>query len=157
MSEATKVPDRAAPVTLREITEETVDEILALRVGQEQTKFVASNAKSIAQAHFCKTAWFRAIYAGESPVGFVMLDDKPDLPEYFLWRLMVDERYQRMGFGRKALDRLIEHVKTRPRATELLTSCVPGEGSPEPFYLTYGFEQTGRMEEGEKVLRLPLR
>jgi diamine N-acetyltransferase len=147
---------KTATVTLREVTEETVDTILALSVTEHQQQFVATNAKSIAQAHFSKSAYFRAIYADETPVGFIMLDDQPEKPEYFLWRLMVDARCQGMGFGRRALEQMIEYVKGRPGATELLTSCVQGEGSPQGFYERLGFALTGEYDEGEAVMRLPL-
>ena len=33
---------------------------------------------------------------------------------------------------------------------------VPGPGSPEAFYLDLGFRHTGRLDEGEVVLELPL-
>ena len=60
---------------------------------------VANNAVSIAQAHFEPCAWFRGIYANETPVGFIMLYDDPDEPAYFLWRLLVAEEYQGLGYG----------------------------------------------------------
>ena len=82
-----------ATVSLREITQETVNFILNLRVAKEQEQFVASNAVSIAEAHFSAEAWFRAIYADETPVGFLMLSDQPDKGEYFLWRFMVDVQH----------------------------------------------------------------
>ena len=47
-----------ATVSLREITQETVNFILNLRVAKEQEQFVASNAVSIAEAHFSAEAWF---------------------------------------------------------------------------------------------------
>ena len=93
-----------ATVSLREITQETVNFILNLRVAKEQEQFVASNAVSIAEAHFSAEAWFRAIYADETPVGFLMLSDQPDKGEYFLWRFMVDAQHQGKGYGRRALD-----------------------------------------------------
>ena len=64
-----------APVSLREITADTVRTICALRVTPAQERLVAPNAVSIAQAHFEPAAWFRAIYAGDEPVGFAMLFD----------------------------------------------------------------------------------
>jgi diamine N-acetyltransferase len=143
-------------VILREVTWETLDDILSLKVAEEQRKFVADNARSLAQAHFYDHAWFRAIYAGETPVGFIMLDDQPEKPEYFLWRLMVDNRYQGRGYGRRALELLIDYVKTRPNATELLTSIHEAEGGPEGFYRKLGFEFTGDYDEGEAVMRLKL-
>jgi diamine N-acetyltransferase len=85
-----------------------------------------------------------------------MLYDNPEKAEYFLWRLMVDNRYQGKGYGRSAVEHLIDYVKTRPNATELLVSYVPGEGSPLPFYEALGFVDTGEMEGDEKVMRLVL-
>ena len=158
MSEAAArpVPGRDATVSLREITQATLGPILELKVAPEQEQFVAPNAVSIAQAHFSDKAWFRAIYADDTPVGFVMLHDDPEQPEYFLWRLMVAAEHQGKGFGRRAVERLLDYVRTRPGAKELLVSYVPGDGCPEPFYRKLGFEPTGRVEGGEVIMRLPL-
>ena len=145
-----------ATVSLRKITKETVNSILNLSVTKEQERFVASNAVSIAQAHFSADAWFRAIYADETPVGFLMLSDQPDKGEYFLWRFMVDAQYQGKGYGRRALELLVEHVKTRPNAKELFLSHVPGPGSPEAFYRQSGFEHTGEQAGEELVMKLTL-
>lgn len=148
--------DRTSPVTLREITEATLGDVLKLQVHPAQERVVASNAVSIAQAHYSPHAWFRAIHAGDVPVGFVMISDNAAKPEYWLWRFMIDARYQGLGFGQQALARIIEHVRTRPGATVFHVSCVEGEGSPIEFYRKNGFTPTGAYEEGEAVLTLPL-
>lgn len=145
-----------AAVTLREITADTVRAICGLRVSPGQEGFVAPNAVSIAEAHFSPIAWFRAIYADETPVGFVMLADDGEKGEYFLWRLLIAADWQGRGYGRRALEHLIAYVLTRPNARELLTSYVPGEGSPRDFYRKLGFEDTGELDEDELVMRLPL-
>ena len=145
-----------AEVTLREVTADTVRAVCRLQVGPGQERFVAPNAVSIAQAYFEPKAWFRAIYAGEEPVGFVMLYDDPEKPEYYLWRLMVAGDHQRRGHGRAALGLVVDRVRSRPGARELLTSCVPGDGGPRPFYEALGFAATGEVHDGEEVLRLPL-
>jgi diamine N-acetyltransferase len=145
----------AAVVSLREITRDTVRAICDLQVAPQQQGFVAPNAISIAQAYFePETAWFRAIYADETPVGFAMLEENVAKEEYWLWRFMIDARYQGAGFGRRALELLIDRVKTRPGAKALFTSCVPGDGSPCPFYEKMGFVYTGEEDEGELVMRL---
>jgi diamine N-acetyltransferase len=141
-------------VTLREISEDTVRTICELSVRDDQKKFVAPNAVSIAQAYFSRYAWFRAIYADDTPVGFLMLEDQPEKAEYYLWRLMIDARFQGMGFGHQAMLILIDHVKTRPNATEFLTSVVQSEGGPQGFYEKLGFELTGEYEDGEAMMRL---
>ena len=157
MAANTPALSKYAVVSLREVTKDNLAAILALEVADHQKQFVATNAKSIAQAHFAgDEAWFRAIYADETPVGFLMLEDDRENQAYFLWRFMIDQRFQRNGFGWKALALLVDHVKTLPGAQELLTSYVPGEGSPGPFYHAYGFVDDGRVEDDENVSVLKL-
>ncbi len=145
-----------AIVELRDITGETVRAICRLEVAPEQTAFVAPNAVSFAEAYFEPKAWFRAIYADNEPVGFAMLSLDPEKPEYYLWRLMIAADRQRRGYGRAALELIVQHVRTLPRAAELLVSWVPAEGGPEPFYRGLGFIPTGEIHEGEVVARLAL-
>ena len=124
-------PRQGSVVSLREVTSDTLRDVLRLKVSPEQERFVAPNAVSIAQAYFHRdNAWFRAIYAGDTPVGFVMVEDLPDKASYHLWRFMIDARYQGLGFGRRALELLMEHVRTRPGATHLSLSCVPADDGP---------------------------
>ena len=157
MSEEVKKPGRDAAVSLREIKRETLRPFLRMKVAESQERMVANNAVSIAQAHFEPKAWFRGIYADETPVGFIMLYDDPEEPVYFLWRLMVADEFQGMGYGRKAIAQLVEYVKTRPNATELKVSHVPElPGNPGPFYQKLGFEYTGEEDDGELVMRLML-
>jgi diamine N-acetyltransferase len=150
------------PLNLREITDENRDTIRGLRVGPGQDRFVASVARSLEDAAATPegSPWYRAIYAGDEPVGFVMLSwDVMPAPgiigPWFLWRLLIDERYQRRGFGRETLVRIVDLIRAAG-ATELLTSYQPGEGGPWPFYEKLGFVPTGEIEDGEFVLRLDL-
>ena len=143
-------------VSLREINKETFRSILNLSVAKEQEKFVAPNARSIAEAHFSENAWFRAIYADGTPVGFVMISDVPEKAEYYLWRLMIDAKYQGKGYGRRALELVIQHVKTRPNAKEFCTSHVKGNEVAGYLYRKLGFEYTGEEDHGELVMKLVL-
>ncbi len=143
-------------VTLRTVTAENAYDVMRLRVTKEQEQFVADNARSLAEAAYNQYAWPRAIYADETPVGFVMLYDDPHTPEYFLWRLMIDHRYQRMGFARQAIALVVDYVAGRPNAATLGVSYVPGEGSPQPFYAALGFEETGEVVDEEMMMRLDI-
>ena len=145
-----------AEITLREITKETVRRIIDLEVDERQSGFVAPNAVSIAEAHFEPKAWFRAVYADEDPVGFIMLFDDPETPRYYVWRMMIDAEHQGKGYGRRAMELLIDYVRGRPRSTEIILSYVPGEGTPQPFYEKLGFVDTGEERHGEMLMRLEL-
>jgi diamine N-acetyltransferase len=157
MSDDTTIGPNAV-VSLRQVTGETVRDICRLSdtLQPPQSHMVAPNAVSIAEAHFDPHAWFRAIYADETPVGFIMLYDGPEEPIYFLWRLMIAAPHQGKGFGRQAIEMLIDRVKTRPSATELLVSCGEGDGSPEGFYQKLGFKRNGKIYGDEVGLTLAL-
>lgn len=143
-------------VTLRQVTADNVRQVCDLELGPGQEDMVAPNAVSIAEAHFEPKAWFRAIYADDQLVGFIMLFDGTDKPLYYLWRMMISAPHQRKGYGRKALDLLVDYVRARPNASELTVSYVPVEGGPQHFYEKYGFEPTGQVHNGEVVMRLDL-
>jgi diamine N-acetyltransferase len=148
---------------LVEIADENRDAVCALRVNPAQERFVASVARSLEEAAATPEGepWYRAIYSADEPVGFVMLswNVPPGRPgiigPYFLWRLLIDGHHQGHGFGRAALDQVIDLVHA-DGATELLTSHQPGDGGPGPFYRQFGFQPTGEIEDGEIVLRLDL-
>lgn len=149
------------PVSLREVTAQTVRAVCNLVA--EPSGYVAPNAVSIAQAHFHPEAWFRAVYAGAQPIGFVMLKDSSLLPEplpeldVYLWRFMIDVQHKRQGYGRQALRLVIEDLRQRhPTLRVFGTSCVPGPAGPRPFYESLGFVFTGEVDDGEEVLALDL-
>jgi diamine N-acetyltransferase len=149
-------------VTLQEITADTVRAVTRLSVAESQKGFVSPNAVSLAQALFAPEAWYRAIYLGDELAGFVMLHDEslrvplPARPAVGVWRFMVDARFQGQGIGRAALQLVIAHARAKGCFDVLTLSYVPGLGCPEPFYRKLGFRDTGRMDEDEVVLELPL-
>jgi len=155
---------RIPKITLKKITRLNLRAILELDVKQEQKSLVASNAVSIAEAYFNKDAWFRAIYADSQPIGFVMISDTSlkyknnpkHIPSYFLWRFMIDKKYQGKGYGKEAMNLIINHVKTRPKAVEFLLSHSKSDGNAGLFYKKYGFEYTGKEIDDELVMRLRL-
>jgi len=151
-------------IYLREITEDNVESVLALRTTPAQERFVSTVRDSLVEAadHPEGNPWFRAVYADERPVGFVMLswDVEPQPPEingpWFLWKLLIDHRYQGKGYGKEVVRQVVEVVRGQG-ATELLTSFVPGEGGPSGFYARLGFAPTGALDpDGEIILRRPI-
>ena len=83
-------------------------------------------------------------------------DDDDLVGPYFLWKLLIDHRFQGRGYGAATLDAVVDYLGTRPGADVLYTSCADGPGSPRGFYLRYGFTDTGRVMWGENVLALDL-
>lgn len=147
-------------VSLREVTRETVRAVCRLDAGDGATQ-VAPNAVSMAEASFYDEAWFRAIYDDDALVGFVMLynptlAEKPEEPDFLLWRLMIDKANQCKGLGHAAVELLIDHVRARPGAKKLLVSHMSNADALARFYGSFGFVHNGQEEEGEKVMVLEL-
>ncbi|CAM5380238.1 hypothetical protein SHIRM173S_09238 [Streptomyces hirsutus] len=73
---------RPPGVHLREITDDNRDAVRALRVRRDQKQFVASVSKSLKEAARTPEAnpWYRAVYRGDEPVGFVRDDHPPVTP-----------------------------------------------------------------------------
>jgi diamine N-acetyltransferase len=150
-------------VHLRPLTDENRAELERLELAPGQERFVDSVADSLAEAESEPSA--RAIqfglYDGDAPVGFVMISDEVDEPGYiaqYLWKLLIDARYQRRGYGTAALDLVADYFRSRPGVDVMWTSAGQGDGSPIPFYERYGFVRTGELVfDGEVLLRLDLR
>ena len=144
-------------VVLRPLTEESRPALEALRVATAQRAFVSSVTDSLAEAERYADAnpLVFGLYDRETPVGFVMIADEVSSPDYkphYLWKLLIDERHQRQGFGTATLDLIVEYFRGRPGVTVVHTSAGQGEGSPIPFYERYGFERTGEQHSGDEVL-----
>ena len=148
-------------VSLRPISDANREAVEALAVAPDQERYVSCVRESLLEAaeHPEAQALYWAIYAEERPVGFVMIADEVGSPDYiahYLWKLLIDERHQRRGFGTATLDLIVEYFRSR-RVSSMLTSAVPGEGSPLAFYERYGFVRTGDLVfDDEVLLRLEL-
>jgi diamine N-acetyltransferase len=158
-------------VELRDLVTEDDDEaVMGLRRGPGQERYlgpmISHFEDAISDAKACPRMW--SVHDAETGqlVGFVMISD--GIPQevldadddivgpYYLWRLLIDHRFQGRGYGAATIDAVVAYLRTRPNAEVLLTSCKAGEGSPQPFYLHYGFEKTGAVKWGEDLLRLDL-
>lgn len=147
-------------VSLQPITDANRDAVLALAVTPDQGRFVSGVRESIleAAAEPGARALYWAIYAAGTPVGFVMIADEVDSPDYiphFLWKLLIDERYQRRGFGTATLDLVVAYFRDRG-VDAIWTSAGVGAGGPVAFYERYGFERTGELDGDEVLLRLEI-
>jgi histidinol dehydrogenase len=151
-----------ATFEVRPVGDANVDELIKLKTTPEQERFVASVAKSIAQAAYRPAGRPLGLYAAGEPVGFLLLWDTrqdPDLAErrdeLYVWRLMIDARCQRQGHGQAAMRWLIGEAR-RLGVAQVALSHVP-DNPVGAFYEQFGFRYTGRVKEGEHEMVLPLK
>ena len=147
-------------VILEEITGSNIHAVLALEVSAEQrSNYPRSNAYSIAEGLFPPDddpVWMRAICDGGEPVGFIMTSEVPEDGEYFLWRMMIDRRFQGKGYGTEAMHLLIKRIRDNGYPRVLLLSHLKSNEDAGRFYSKLGFSYTGN-ELGAGDLEMSLR
>lgn len=141
-------------LTLRPITGENFWPVLDLKLRPGQEEFVADNAVSIAQTYVEPTYVPLAAYANDELVGFVMYGQNPASGDWWVLRLMIAREHQGKGFGRSALEALIDLMAERVGCEEIVTSFVPANTAAADLYAALGFRLTGEIEDGEEVVRL---
>ena len=111
-------------VELRPVTEENFFDCIDLDVKDQQQDFIPENVCSLAEAYIALTSGDLVpmpygVYDAEQNVlvGFVMLsyseegDEELPEPYYCVWRIMTDANCQKLGYGRAAMEKLIEMAK----------------------------------------------
>ncbi len=155
------------PIRLQAVTDDNLFDTVHMMTSAEQWEayqrfnelvkpyFVSSNLVSMAEAAVNAGAEPRAIYADDQIVGFIMV--APDTHEgksgYYIWRLMIDYRFQRQGYGRAAMEAMLAELEARSDCTHFSISCVPENTIAVRLYESLGFVATGEMEDDEIILR----
>lgn len=171
-SEANTNVNSAEPLRLEKLTWDNYDAIINLHVSREQRDFVARNKDSL--AHACvrmldegKPVFPFCIYKGKKPVGFIMItydlgEDDGEEPSaewflrnsYYIWRFMIDKRYQGNGYGREAMKLALDFIRTFPagEATYCWLSYELTNEVARKLYLSFGFEEhPEHYEEGDEM------
>ena len=171
---------KSPKIHLERVTEDNVEDVVKLRVTKEQKEFVASNKWSLIDAYLSladgEPVFPFGIYNGKTPVGFVMLsyfndwtgyereawlkseDYKfyKDKYFYYIWRFMIDKRFQNRGYGREAMRLVLDFIKTFPcgKTEYCVLSYDPNNVVAKKLYSSFGFvelNEPGYYEEGDEV------
>ena len=146
-------------IKLAPIDDTNREAVLALSVREDQP-FVAPNDVSLRQAAETEAeapgvARPFAIYADDTLVGFCMFafdpEDEDEEDRYYLWRFMIDQRYQDKGCGQAALDEIIRYFRDNG-ADRLYLSTEPENERGLHVYHKAGFRETGVIDDGEAVM-----
>ena len=97
----------------KEIDESNYRECLRLEVNENQVGFVShNNALVLAKAYvYRKSAHPFAIYDNGRMIGFIQYRDMNELGNYLIDKIMIDKEYQGKGFGKQAMEVMIEKLK----------------------------------------------
>ncbi len=165
-------PTATPKVSLWGITKDNWRAVIDLDMRDGQRGNVSSNARSLCESHYADDAWVRAVYADDTPVGFVMMSIWDPEAWYSIWRFMIDHRHQGRGYGAKAMRLAVEHVRANhpdAKLVRLLSAspegkkardgkpAVEAKDSPYRFYYKLGFRDIEPADEyGEIEMGLDL-
>jgi diamine N-acetyltransferase len=154
-------------VFVRPVTKDNWRELARLKVRDDQTNFVAANVWSIAESQFGYDHpddghWDMApygVYDGDLPVGFLMLGYNltNSKVQGYVIRLMVDEQYQGKGYGKSAMNWILDHYRNDERIRRIGISYEPDNDVARKLYASLGFVETGEIDHGEVVAEMQIR
>lgn len=146
-----------ADVVLREINKEIWMDAMNLVLRLEQGGLVAPNFYRIPEFKAEPSFMQLAIYNAENElVGFSMYGLDPDDGNWWIYRLMIDERYQRRGYGKAALDAVINEMSKIPGCSEIFVGYRPDNNVAAAMFHSFGFHRTGQMLQGEFIAKLDI-
>ena len=142
-------------VTLRPINEHNFLDAFHLELAPGQEAFVSSPIRSLAQAYVYRNQCTPfGIYDSDTMVGYVMVIYDYDVPEYDVWHLMIDARYQHRGFGRAAMEQVLAYIAAKPfgDSPRVAMTCHQDNTAALRLYESLGFAPTGTRDEAEVEL-----
>ncbi len=140
-------------VTIRDIDEKNWG--VELRVLPSQRHHVACSDIIMARAYAYRRFRSRAfiVYDDKVPVGMGLYYDNPECSCYDISQFFIDERYQHCGYGRKAMELVLDTLKQERKFPRVELGCMEDNPVSRKFYAQLGFEEVECIY-GEITMRL---
>jgi len=164
-------------IHLKKITWENYGTVaVGLKLGEKQQTFLANNELSLVQAYVSAINDEHpflpyAIYLDDTVIGFAMIFYKSKNRPHFLidelskesfygiCRFMIAEEYQGKGYGKEAVKKVIEKIRTHPygEAPAIYLSFDHENIAAKNLFTSVGFVETGEDDsEGCALAKLIL-
>lgn len=145
-------------IYLKPIDKNNWEEAIRLSVKEEQQTFIASNLYSIAEVQFLDHFYAKGIYLDNEMTGFTMFGIDPDDNNYWIYRLMIDEKFQGRGIGEQVIYLVIEEIRRNNDAniTFIMIGYDPENLTAKFVYQKAGFIETELSSWGEQLAKYSL-
>ncbi|MGT2742704.1 GNAT family N-acetyltransferase [Streptococcus plurextorum] len=135
-------------IELRKVTEDNYRQILEMDVSENQKTFVAPNVRSLADAWLYREngdVFPYAVYADAQPVGFLLLEIDEEENTYLIWRLMIDQSFQGLGYGKAVVEEVIRQAR-QAGFQKVRVDYVKANQGMSDWLKGFGFQQIGQDE-----------
>lgn len=132
------------------ITEDNWMEVASLSVKEEQKKYVAPAIGILARGYVYRDCNVK-IYAFEKDgviVGTALVREFTDEPlGYDLQQFMIDEQYQRKGYGSRALQQILDELRKEGHYDHVELCVKKADIEAIRLYEKHGFVDSGYVDE----------
>jgi diamine N-acetyltransferase len=140
---------------LRDVDADNWREVVRIGSREDQGRFVASVAYYLNLCHYGEEWQPLALYQDGEPVGFAMWGYDAEENSHWIGGFIIDAKQQGKGYGRAAMEAILEHLATKPGYREAALSYEPENTVAHRLYASLGFVETGERAEDEFVARRP--
>ncbi|ATZ04096.1 GNAT family N-acetyltransferase [Streptococcus suis] len=145
-------------IRLELVNKDNFDQVLDLEVAPKDQRRVASVEYSLAQAWLYREEGHLLPYAvksGQKVVGFVLLSIQED-KSYYVWRLLIDKKYQNRGHGKEVIRQILVLAKEDTLCQKVTMNYVIGNHKMRYILEKLGFQSVG-LEGQEMKMELIIR
>jgi len=140
---------------LRPVNQDNWREVAKLTVDELQRAFVAEPTYYLALCCYGELWKPLAIYLDKQVIGFLMWAEDSEDGSCWLGGIMIDQNYQRKGYGRGAIQAAIAMLSEKHGYQQFALSYAP-ENTAKHLYHRLGFVETNEWEDDEVVARLSI-
>ena len=139
------------------ITEDNMDDAIAISVRPDQEEVIAPVVYSLAQCYVLSDILTPFLIMNNNlPVGLILFLIDPDEEEYELCRLMIDQSQQKKGYGQEALLLAIRYLADAG-AKKIELSHQTNNYGVGKLYESVGFHYTGVIDDGEVMMEMVIK
>ncbi|AUA18523.1 GNAT family N-acetyltransferase [Streptococcus suis] len=145
-------------IRLELVNKDNFEAVLQVQLAPEDQRRVASVEYSLAQAWLYREDGHLLPYAvksGQKVVGFVLLSIQED-KSYYVWRLLIDKKYQNRGHGKEVIRQILVLAKEDTLCQKVTMNYVIGNHKMRYILEKLGFQSVG-LEGQEMKMELIIR
>ncbi|WP_312247990.1 GNAT family protein [Streptococcus parasuis] len=133
-------------IRLELVNKDNFDQVLDLEVAPKDQRRVASVEYSLAQAWLYRDSevlFPYAVKSGQLIVGFLLLSYQHMENSYYIWRLLIDQKYQNQSFGKEVIRQVLQRARDDQQCHKVTVNYVIGNHKMRYILEKFGFQPVG--------------
>ncbi|HEM5082530.1 TPA: GNAT family N-acetyltransferase [Streptococcus suis] len=146
-------------IRLELVNKDNFEAVLQVQLAPEDQRRVASVEYSLAQAWLYRDSevlFPYAVKSGQLTVGFLLLSNQPMENSYYIWRLLIDQKYQNQGFGKEVIRQVLRRARDDQQCHKVTVNYVIGNHKMRYILEKLGFQSVG-LEGQEMKMELSIK